>query len=131
MAEGETDFSALLERFSGLGRADRKAVLESFSAEERLAFENAAAAEEAARIEEEARQRQADRQFLGYSPWLAALVEPAVKDGDSKLGTAAVKAVAQEHEALIASRGSEPRPGWRGVFDRMADLFAIPTRNAK
>ena len=120
----DQDFSALLARFAGLGRADRKAVLASFTADERIAFENAMLAEEKAAADEEERRRQADRQFLGYSPWLAAKVEPAVKDGDTKLAPAALKAVVAEHEALIANHGSEPRSGWRGVFDRLADIFA-------
>ena len=131
MAESESDFAALLERFGGLGRADRKAVLDSFTAEERIAFENAAAAEEKAQAEEEARQRQADRQFLGYSPWLAALVEPAVKDRDTKLAPEAAKAVAQEHKALIASQGSTPRHGWRGALDRITDLFSATAGPAR
>lgn len=123
MAEGDNEFAALLERFSGLGRADRKAVLESFSAEERIAFENAAAEEEKARAEEEERQRQADRQFLGYSPWLAKLVEPAVKDGECGLAPQTAKSIAAEHKALIEASGATARDGWRGLLDRLHDLI--------
>ena len=124
MADNDADFAALLARYSGLGRADRKAVLASFTPEERIAFENAIAADEKIATEEEERRRQSDRQFLGYSPWLAKIVEAAVKEDNSKLAHEAAKAVVIEHKTLIASRGSEARGGWRGVLDRLSDLLA-------
>lgn len=131
MSDEPMDFSALLERYSGLGRADRKAVLESMDAEDRIAFENAIAAEVKSQEEEDARQRQADRQFLGYSPWLAAIVEGAVKHGDHSLTPETAKAVAAEHTSLIASQSSNPRDGWRGALDRLQEFFTLPSEPAK
>lgn len=123
MHDGEADFSALLERFAKLGRADRKAIMANLSAEERIVFEQAIAAEEGARSAEESRRRQADRQFLGYSPWLAALVEGALKRDEVKLAPEAAKALVVSHGALIADQGIEPRDGWRGALDRISDLL--------
>ena len=125
MAEGEVEFAELLRRFNGLGRSDRKAILDTFSAEERLAFENAAAAEKRANAVEEARKRQADRQFLGYSQWLAEIVEGCIKGDSAGLAPAAAKAVAAEHARLAASETSMRGEGWRGLLDR-AQYFLSP-----
>lgn len=126
MADDQNEFAALLDRFSGLGKADRKAVLEGFSAEERSAFESAIAAEEKEQAAEEERQRKADRQFIGYSPWLADIVEGVVKGRESNLAPEAAKALAAEHKAITALETEQPRAGWRGVLDRLATMLAPP-----
>ncbi|WP_379549937.1 hypothetical protein [Qipengyuania sp. DGS5-3] len=131
MADTNSEFSALLDRFSGLGKADRKAVLEGFSAEERAAFESAIAAEEEEQSAEEERQRKADRQFIGYSPWLGEIVENAVKGSETMLAPEAAKALAAEHKAITASEAVQPRSGWRGLIDRVTntlDPAAQPAR---
>lgn len=94
----------LLQRLEGLGRADRKAVLDAMSAEDRIAFDQAVEAEALERLAEEERRRQADRQFHGYSPWLAGVVEAAVKGDGGKLSPVAARAVSDEHAALLASQ---------------------------
>lgn len=131
MADHETPFPELLERFSSLGKADRKAVLESFSIEERAAFEKAVEEEEAEQVAEAERQRQADRQYLGYSPWLAHIVEASVAGDQSELTPKIAGALATEHKAMIAAQGIEPRQGWRGTLDRFTEALGFAGDTAR
>ena len=129
MADTATDFQTLLTRFNGLGKADRLAVLEHFDAEERLAFEAAVEDEDRRRAELEARQHVADRQFLGYSPWLAELVETSLKPEGSMLTAETTRALASEHSALIAAQGLPARTGWHYWIDKVRDFLTMPDGN--
>ncbi len=117
-----SSFSALLERYHSLGSADRKAVLENFSADDRAAFEGAVSAAEKAAEEERLRQQRADRQYADYSPWLGDLVEMRTPAAD-QLTDATRQAVCDAHGELCEkSDAAAPTPGWR-VF--LKQLFAF------
>lgn len=95
-------FDALVERFMKLGAADRRAVLASLSPGERGLIERELAAARDERRRERDRARLADRQFAGYSPWLAAIIGGAMKDeqGEGSARTAAcARAIVLAHRA--------------------------------
>ena len=127
MAEATGEFADILDRYQRLGKPDRKAILRSFSPEERIAFEKAVEAEDEARRAEEISQRQADRQFLCYSPQVAKIAEAAVKGGDCKLAPRTLEALLVVHEQLKASENAKARPGLQGLLDRVAAFFAPPS----
>lgn len=131
MVDGKEKFAELLKRYQRLGKADRKAVLASFSPEERTHFERAANAEAEARREEELSQRQADRQFLCYSPPIAAVAEAAVKGADCDVTPRTLEALAAVHEEIKASQPQKERDGWAGLLDRVARVLAPPARSAR
>lgn len=124
MPDQDSEFALLLQRLEGLGRADRKAVLSAMSAEDRVAFDQAVEAEAQERLAEEERRRRADRQFHGYSPWLAGIVEAAVKGDGGKLSPATARAVGDEHAALLASEKLEDRSPLGAMLAKVQALFA-------
>lgn len=114
----------LIERLSELGRRDREAVLNHLSHDRRTAVENALHhLSEERRVEEE-RQRRIDRQFLGYSPWLASVIERCEHSQPSHLTEAAAAALWSIHEQSVSSRPPKVRSGWLGVTDRLIDAIA-------
>ncbi|MEM1051303.1 MAG: hypothetical protein AAGI28_04335 [Pseudomonadota bacterium] len=125
MDERQDQPGQLIERLSALGKKDRDAVLSRMSADERGDIENALAHHlEAERLEEE-RQQQIDRQFLGYSPWLAALIEAAQENSSDFLSETCSKAVWEIHTNKIGDGMSGPRTGWQGFIDRVNNLLAL------
>ena len=71
------ELPALIDRFSRLGPADRKAVRARLSPEERAALERECAETVRPRADVSP---EAHRQFRGYSPWLAKLIERSAAD---------------------------------------------------
>lgn len=129
--ENAMQLTDVTEQFAKLGPADRKAILARFEPGERAALEHALARRRQAEAAEELRKRQADRQFLGYSAAVAAVVERAVKNDEDALTPQAREAVAAVHQGLIDNHGSEPRRGWRGLFDFFADLTTEKRRRSR
>lgn len=117
MAKVAPDFTDLLTRFERMSRKDQQAVLDHFDAEERTTFEAAIDAERQTREEERQRQRVSDRQFLGYSPQLAAIIERAVSGNAEGLTPAAMQALAAEHRTSIEAQAQQDRPAWQSVAD--------------
>ncbi len=124
MASELSESAELIAKFSSLGKADQKSILGRLSPEERLSLEMSMRAEAATIAEEEERQRKIDRQFLGYTAWLADLVEGTQDSVPDQLTPKAAKTIWQEHEALIAAKPLSPRSGLRGLIDQLADLFS-------
>lgn len=121
MATRAPAFADLVQRFEGLGRKDRMAVLEHLSAEDQAALREAIETERAREIEEQRRQRATDRQFVDYSPALAAIVEAAVKGDAAGLTKAASATLVHEHRAALEMHPEAQVGIWRrivGFFER-------------
>lgn len=102
---GDTpEFAALVARYCGLGGADRKAVRRALSPSEFQALEDACAELDRARGEQAL-----ERQYRGYSPWLAALIEQSLGDGRTQLEvTAACRAaIAGAHRSIVGDQDEE------------------------
>jgi hypothetical protein len=100
-----TELSALIERYRSLPAADRKAVRRNLSPSEFEALENACAEIDATRRSEAA----PERQFRGYSPWLAALIEQALGD-DRALPEVTAEcraAIAGTHLSIVGDQREE------------------------
>ena len=118
MSEVQDQTEMLIERLATLGTKDREAVFARMSVEERGDVENALAKYlEAERVEEE-RQQRIDRQFLGYSPWLASLIEGAQAGTAPALSETCSKALWDIHSAKVGDGMTPPRTGWQGLVDR-------------
>ncbi len=124
MAEMSTDHAILFRRFEGLGRKDQQAILNRFSEAERIAFEDAIEAERLARAEEARRLRASDRQYLGYSAWLANLVEASVGTGDVGLTRQARTPLAAEHKASFEVLQTPEPSLWQSLVARVQEWFA-------
>lgn len=123
MLEADSEFSAHLRRFRGLGRADRKAVLAQLSAEELIIFEKAVEADDRSMADRRIRQQQADRQYRSYSPWLADLVEAVVNDAECRLTPVAAKVIAAEHKALIQREKGDQHDSWSRLLSGIKDVL--------
>jgi len=114
MRDDPIDFNTLMAQFDKLGHRDRKAVLAQLTPDERDRIGAAKAAQAEARRQEAERARRAGRQFAGYSPWLAELLQRAGgdKDRDGKgavnLSDATWRAVADIHRAIHNEEGAVP-----------------------
>lgn len=108
-------------RLADLGGKDRKAVLALVTADERHRIETALQHSLKEQRAEEERQRRIDRQFLGYSPWLASLVEQAQDSAPETLTDPCAKALWDVHSAKVSAGMSVTRSGWRGFMDRCND----------
>lgn len=118
MSETHDQTDMLIERLAMLGTKDREAVLARMSVEERGDVENALDTYvEAERLEEE-RQQRIDRQFLGYSPWLASLIEGAQTGTSPALSETCSKALWDIHSAKVGDGMTPVRTGWQGLVDR-------------
>lgn len=126
MSDGQADFATLIARFAGLGRHDRRAVMAALTPEERVQVLAAIEAEDAARACEELRRRQADRQFLAYSPEVAERIEAAVKGTSAELAPRAAEALRLAHEQLRADAPTPARSGLPGLLDRLTALVGPP-----
>ena len=122
MVEIGHDFSSLLDHFDTLSKADRRRVLSSFSAEDRTAFDRAVAAEAKSRKDKAEYDRKVERQFVGYSSWLAELVKNAL-EANGTIAREAAGALVSEHKTLLERSAPAPRTGIRGILDRAADLL--------
>ncbi len=106
MRDDPIDFDTLMAQFDKLGHRDRKAVLAQLTPDERDRIGAAMAAQTEARRKEAERARRAGRQFAGYSPWLAELLQQAGADKDRgnkgavNLSDAAWRSVANIHRAI-------------------------------
>lgn len=100
------ELPALIDRFSRLSPADRKAVRARLSREERAALERACAETVKARADVSSA---ADRQFRGYSPWLANLIERSAADDaeQSPFSGACRAAIASAHESTAKDHREE------------------------
>ena len=120
----EPQADQLVERLAALGRKDREAVLARMSPEERGDVENALNHHlEEERLEEE-RQERIDRQFLGYSPWLASLIEEAQGNTAAGLSETCSKALWDVHAAKVGDGMNAPRTGWQGLVDRVNEWLS-------
>ena len=119
MPDEAAEFSAIAARFNKLGAADRKAVLANFSAAERAAFERELAEELKARRGEKENARLADQQFVGYSTWLATIVENTgdTERGERRLTKACENAVLTAHKATCEQADEPP-----ALFKFLRDL---------
>ena len=117
MAKAAPDFADLLSRFDRMNRKDQQAVLDHFDTEDRATFEAAIAAERQTLEEERQRQRVSDRQFLGYSPQLSAIIERAVAGNADGLTTAAMQALSAEHRSSAEAQAAQDRPIWQSAAD--------------
>ncbi len=111
----------LVARLAGMGGKDQKAVLALVSADERHRIETALQQNVEEQRAEEERQRRIDRQFLSYSPWLAALIEQAQDSVPDALTEPCAKALWTVHSAKVSAGMSVTRSGWRGLIDRIND----------
>ena len=124
MEAQEDQLAKVVERLAQFGSKDREAVLRKVSAEEREQIESALHDhEEELRLEAE-RQRRIDRQFLGYSPWLAELVEQSENSTPDRLADTCAKALWEIHSAKVGAGMSVTRTGWLGFVDRVNDWLA-------
>jgi hypothetical protein len=105
MPADATDLAALVERYRSLGAADRKAVRRNLSPSEFDALERAGAEIDKARRAELA----PERQFKGYSPWLAALIEQALGNDQTQPAVTAEchAAIASSHLSIVEDQGDE------------------------
>jgi len=105
MPADATDFAALVERYRSLGAADRKAVRRNLSPGEFEALKDACAEIDRARRAELA----PERQFKGYSPSLAALIEQALGDDRTRPEVTAEcrAAMAVAHLSIVEDQGGE------------------------
>lgn len=114
MRDDPIDFDTLMTQFAKLGHRDRKAVLAQLNPEERGRIAATQAAQAEARRREAERSRRAGRQFAGYSPWLAELLQQAGADKDRggkgtvNLSDATWRAVADIHRAIHNEEGPLP-----------------------
>jgi hypothetical protein len=114
----------LIERLAELGDRDREAVLSRMSHEERGEVENALKKHlEDERLEEE-RQQRIDSQFLGYSAWLASLIEEAQEDAPERLSETCGKALWEIHSAKVGDGMTLPSTGWQGFVDRINEWLS-------
>ncbi len=118
MAVDSPDFTALVERYRSLGAADRKAVRRNLSPSELETFENACAEIGRARRAEQA----PERQFRGYSPWLAALIEHAMAEDQTlpEVPAECRAAIVSAHLTMIDDRRDET------IAARLGRLLGIP-----
>lgn len=109
------DLDTLLVQFGKLGRRDRHAVLAQLAPAERDRIEAAIRAQGEARRREADRIRRTARQFAGYSPWLAELLQRACTNDDGRgeasldLSSHARNAVADIHCSLLNEDNIAPR----------------------
>ena len=120
----------LLSRLETLGRRDREAILDRLSDEERRVIDAALTERAQARAAELERQRRIDRQFLGYSPALAARLEACENGYPNAMSKVAAEAAWRVHSAAVASREAPVRTGWLGVWDRLSDALALVGKSA-
>lgn len=112
------DFDTLMAQFDKLGHRDRKAVLAQLTPGERERIGAAMAAQAETRRKEAERVRRAGRQFAGYSPWLAELLQQAGADkeqdnkGAANLSDAAWRSVVDIHRAIH----NEDQPAPEGLL---------------
>lgn len=118
-------FDVLVERFMKLGGADRRAVLANLNPGERDLFERELAAARDERRRERERARLADRQFAGYSPWLAAIVGDAIKGKEDDDGTARSRTEACSKAIVLAHRAATEQPV-EGPFGRFLRQLGLP-----
>jgi hypothetical protein len=120
MPADSTDFAGLVERYRTLGAADRKAVRRNLSSDECRAIERAEAEIDRARRSE----LTPERQFRGYSPWLAALIDQ-VLGGDRappELTAECRAAIASSHLSIVEDQGEETLIGRIGRLLGIAGL---------
>lgn len=128
MSEPTDQNDQAIARLAQMGRRDREAILSFLSIEEQQETERALKTHNAELVLEEERQRRIDRQFLGYSPNLAALVE-ACEDGPTNgLTGMAASTIWEVHTDLIANHPPAVRNGWLGILDRVQDLLIVGRR---
>lgn len=116
MRDEPIDLDTLLMQFGKLGRRDRNAVLAQLAPAERDRVEAAIFAQGDARRRDADRIRRTARQFAGYSPWLAGLLQRTCANDDD-MGTAASfdlsgparNAVADIHRSLLNEGDAQPR----------------------
>lgn len=118
MPSEASEFAALVERYRSLGTADRKAVRRNLSPSELEALESAYAEIDRARRAEQA----PERQFKGYSPWLAGLIEQALGDDRTQPEVTAEcrAAIAGTHRSIVDDQGEET------LFARIGRLLGVP-----
>lgn len=129
--ETETDTDELISRFAELGKKDRQAILQQLPQEDRARVEGAFRdylKREAAEFD---RQQRIDRQFHGYSPWLASLIEAAENSVPDGVTEFASRQAWETHSALVTSQGSHEGSGWTGLFDRLAEWFGPLRKNSQ
>src|SRR5687768_12980434 len=105
MPADSTDLAALVERYRSLGAADRKAVRRNLSLDEFEALERAGAEINKARRSELA----PERQFRGYSPWLATLIEQTLGSDQAQPDVTAecCTAIESSHLSIVEDQGDE------------------------
>lgn len=105
MSGDAIELAALVERYRSLAPADRKAVRRNLSPSELEALESARAEVDAARRSE----APPERQFRGYSPWLAALIEQALGDDRTQPEVTAEcrAAIAGTHVSIVGDQREE------------------------
>lgn len=123
------EFHTLAARFADLPPADRKAVLAKLDAEDRtrVMAKIASCAEEIAAEEE--RERRIDRQFVGYSPWLAETLEVCLDGRATSAGLTprAARSLCAHHKARLDDRTEDEPTGLRSWFDRLLNPLATPS----
>lgn len=130
MSEVHSTSTQLIERLAALGDKDREAVLSRMGSEERGEVENALSKYlEEERLEEE-RQQRIDQQFLGYSPWLASVVEDAQDGTASGLSETCSKALWDIHSVKVGDGMSAPATGWQSFVDRFNQWLSPAGSNA-
>ncbi len=133
MRDDPIDLDALLAQLSGLGRRDRRAVMMRLTQSERDRIDAAMTAQDEARHREVERVRRAGRQFAGYSPWLAELLQKACgnddnddrrEKGEVPLSATARRAVADIHRAIHNEDAAAPPGLMAQVRDWAAALLS-------
>ncbi|MEP3301757.1 MAG: hypothetical protein ABJO05_07300 [Roseibium sp.] len=130
MSEVQNTATQLIDRLAALGEKDRDAVLSRMAPEERGDVENALSKYlEKERLEEE-RQQRIDQQFLGYSPWLASIVEDAQEGTASGLSETCSVALWDIHSTKVGDGMSTPRTGWQSFVERFNEWLSPAGSNA-
>ncbi|MGQ7829963.1 hypothetical protein [Altererythrobacter sp. Z27] len=123
MTSNCTEYAALYRRFEGLGRNDKKAILELLDDDERTAFEAAVASEKLERADEAKRLRALDRQYLAYSAWLGDLIENSDKNDNIDLTRLAKNTLVAEHRAGVELLQVPEPMGWRLLLTSLQQLL--------
>lgn len=114
----------LMERLAALGPKDREAVLSRMNANERGDVENALNRHLEEVRQKEERQQRIDQQFLGYSPWLASIVEDTQDSPANGLSEMCSKALWEIHSTKVGDGMQAPSSTWQNIVDRINEWLS-------
>ncbi|MEO0828924.1 MAG: hypothetical protein AAFY03_00495 [Pseudomonadota bacterium] len=131
MSHEEYEPSEPIMRLCALKEKDRQAVLMQLSPEERNEIEFALRQLEEAQAAEAERQRQIDRQFLGYSPWLATLIETSEHSSPAGVTEHASRAAWDVHARLVNAKEPTKNPVWWEQLERLSARLGLSWKGGR